>query len=52
MKKVFHAVKRFFGLVLCFFGIHKWQYVIDNRIFPFTPYKHCKYCGKIKCTFD
>ena len=33
-------------------GIHKWEYIYDNKVFPFAPYKYCKYCGKIKTDFD
>lgn len=38
--------------ILCFIGLHKWEYVLENKIFPFTPYKYCKHCGKIKTNFD
>lgn len=34
--------------ILCWFGIHNWKYVSDNKIFPFTLYKYCKRCYKIK----
>lgn len=34
--------------ILCFLGLHDWKYVLKNMIFPFTPYKYCKRCGKIK----
>lgn len=43
---------RYIGLILCLFGKHKWEYVLDNNIFPFVPYKYCKRCGKIKTNFD
>lgn len=29
-------------------GIHKWEYITNNKIFPFTPYKYCKRCSEIK----
>ena len=38
-----------FRWVLCGLGIHQWEYIGDNKIFPFTPYKCCKNCGKIDC---
>lgn len=38
--------------ILCLIGLHKWEYVFDNNIFPFTPYKYCKHCGKIKTNFN
>ena len=34
--------------ILCWLGIHDWEYIFENRIFPFTSYKYCKRCGKIK----
>lgn len=38
--------------ILCnVFGIHSWEYVVDNKIFPYTPYAYCKHCGKINCKF-
>lgn len=38
--------------ILCnVFGIHSWKYVVDNKIFPYTPYGYCKHCGKINCNF-
>lgn len=33
---------------LCKIGIHKWRYVFENYIFPFTNYKVCQRCGKHK----
>lgn len=38
--------------ILCLIGLHKWDYKIDNKVFPFTPYKYYKYCGEIKTNFD
>ena len=37
--------------ILCFIGLHKWEYKIDNKIFPFIPYAYCKRCGKIKANW-
>ena len=37
--------------ILCLIGLHKWEYVFDNNIFPFTPYKYCKHCGKVKANW-
>ena len=37
----------YLGLILCFLGIHKWDYVFDNKVFPFTHYRYCKRCGKV-----
>lgn len=34
--------------ILCWLGIHDWLDVLDNKIFPFTPYQYCPRCGKIK----
>jgi hypothetical protein len=45
-------ISKFLGFILCFIGIHKWEYVLDNKIFPYTPYKYCKRCGQIKTNFD
>lgn len=33
--------------ILCWLGLHNWEYTFENKIFPFTPYKYCKRCGKI-----
>lgn len=41
---------KYLNLILCFFGVHKWKYVDDNKIFPFTCYIYCERCGKIKIT--
>ena len=38
----------FMKRILCFLGLHDWEYIFENRIFPFTPYECCKRCGKIK----
>lgn len=36
--------------ILCWLGIHDWEWKsgLENKIYPFTPYKYCKRCGKIK----
>lgn len=33
--------------ILCILGFHKWGYVYDNKVFPFTHYRHCERCGKV-----
>lgn len=38
--------------ILCWLGIHDWEYVLENNIFPFTPYRYCKRCGKIRMNFN
>lgn len=37
--------------ILCLIGLHKWEYKIDNKVFPFIPYKYCKRCGKVKANW-
>ena len=33
--------------ILCWLvGIHDWLDVLDNKIFPFTPYRYYPRCGK------
>lgn len=44
-------MKRFLGFLLCCIGIHKWEFITDNKIFPFTHYKYCKRCGQININF-
>ena len=43
---------KYLKLILCFFGIHKWKYVTDNKVFPFKHYKYCDRCGYTITTFD
>lgn len=44
-------ISKLLGKILCLCGLHKWMFVEDNNIFPFTPYKYCKRCGKLKTNF-
>lgn len=47
IKRTSYMIK-ILGRILCFIGIHRWEYVTDNKVFPFIPYTYCKRCGKIK----
>ena len=38
--------------ILCWLGLHDWEYVIENNIFPFTPYKYCKSAVKLSQIFN
>ena len=44
-------ISKLLGKILCLCGLHKWMFVADNNIFPFTPYEYCERCGKLKTNF-